>query len=116
MNDAHDTNDITAARMLYQIVPGERVEYASRYGLEPGQSSEPEATALPVGYDVIIAVEGSGFVTWDDERVPIVPGMSVAVPPEATYTVTAHPDHRLEVMISGISSHSDPGRSQTPSD
>lgn len=92
-------------KLLYRIVPGERLEYASRFPLEPGESAEPEKTA--VGYDVIIAVEGSGYVTWDDERIPIVPGMSVAVPPEATYTIHADDDNRVEVMVSGISSRSE---------
>ena len=101
-----DEHELTAARMLYQIVPGERLEYASRFPLEPGEAAEPETTA--VGYDVIIAVQGSGFVSWDDEKIPIVPGMSVAVPPEASYTISAHPDHRLEVMVAGISSDADP--------
>jgi mannose-6-phosphate isomerase-like protein (cupin superfamily) len=89
-------------QMLYRIAPGERLEVASTIPLEPGESTEPEATA--VSYDVLIPVEGSGYVTWDDERVELARGMYVAVPPEATYTITANPDQHLKVMVIGISS------------
>lgn len=97
-----DEEDLSTARMLYRIAPGERLEYASRYPLLPGASSEPETTE--VGYDVVIAVEGSGYIAWDGEKIPINPGMSVAVPPEATYTITADPEYPLDVLIAGISS------------
>ncbi len=106
MSDEQD--DLTEAQTLYQIVPGERLEYASRYPLAAGEAADPEATATETGYDVVIAVEGSGHVSWDDEKIPIVPGMSVAVPPEATYTISAAPDEDLEVMVIGIASDSDP--------
>jgi mannose-6-phosphate isomerase-like protein (cupin superfamily) len=95
---------LTDLTSIYQIMPGERIAYAPT-GQLTSQNTTPPATTH-ADYDVVAATHGTGYITWNNQPRPLQPGGHVAIPPDATYTITATTD--LHYIVIGISTDPEP--------
>jgi mannose-6-phosphate isomerase-like protein (cupin superfamily) len=94
VTDAHHGDD-----MLFQVVAGERIEYARPIHVPAGTSVDLNSEA---SYDVLIAMTGIGTAMWEDESARVSPGTPVVTSQDAPYRVTAE-DEDLDLIVYGVS-------------